>query len=68
MKWISVNDQLPDHENEVLLYDKSKYFPRVTTGFFEHGQWRLFGTSYAENVTHWMPLPEPPKMNVYATN
>lgn len=57
-EWIAVKDQLPKDEQYILYYcanykkiDKTQYY----CGFF-------LGTSSAfNNVTHWMPLPEPPK-------
>ena len=53
-KWISVEDRLPDHNQRVLAYraesrDTFEEF-RMCCG------WAIKG-----KITHWMPLPEPPK-------
>jgi len=65
MEWISIKDRLPDIDKRVLIYlshgvikvderYKSLYGKQI-------GNWRY---TYPEtNITHWMPLPEPPKTN-----
>lgn len=51
MNWISVKDRLPeDEETHVLVYREN--------GWIEIWPRRYFHTF---RVTHWMPLPEPPK-------
>ena len=63
--WISVKDRLPDNTfppRDVLVYhywggemciDRAWYSP-------EKNRWRSF-IGMNLKVTHWMPLPEPPK-------
>ena len=51
MEWIDVRDRRPDHGNPVLV--------RTTEPGFEI-DWLDCGYFY-HDVTHWMPLPEPPK-------
>ena len=60
-KWISVEERLPDEPGEVLAC----VYGRICIAWYSN---RCFETPsgmvfYAcENaVTHWMPLPEPPK-------
>jgi len=59
-QWISVKDRLPNSTPMVLAmcidgYELAYY------GNYGKGQWtNTLGTEYL-NVTHWMPLPEPPK-------
>lgn len=57
MNWISVKDKLPGPLEDVLVcYTCGK----VTCGYKHYsGDWSLEGL-YGP-VTHWMPLPEPPK-------
>ena len=64
MEWISVKDRLPGKEAEYLCWDVpySAQTGKPCFGFY----WipEGFETDIAEdwsNVTHWMPLPEPPK-------
>ena len=70
-EWISVEEGLPTEQKEFLAYygfdnngdgDLGMMFTGVLTYFaydkkphFQHEDLRL-------RVTHWMPLPEPPKM------
>lgn len=63
--WISVKDGLPDKNGQYLCWFGKN---TVTKGaaiatYFE--MWKAFGSLESlvtyPNVTHWMPLPEPPK-------
>jgi hypothetical protein len=62
MEWISVKDRLPDDRSEMYLvwYTKTNSWEFA---FIEHdGEWDLPDQGWGgANVTHWMPLPEPPK-------
>ena len=52
--WISVKDRLPEKEGLVIGYD-------VQWGvgcFYYHSS--IYPTCW-EQITHWMPLPQPPK-------
>ena len=57
-KWISVKDRLPKPNENVLVYCK-EYGIYVDI----HMSGGIFGYSM-DSVTHWMPLPEPPKEDV----
>lgn len=75
-EWISVNDRLPELGEDVLVYCKAKT-PEFTDFIEvsvrntyklapwcdEETAWGIrfipFGGEF--EVTHWMPLPEPPK-------
>lgn len=57
-EWISVEERLPDEQVKVICYfsEKSKVetsWHVISLGFMFEG---IFG-----KVSHWMPLPEPPK-------
>lgn len=53
-RWISVRDRLPEPDQKVLAYTAE------SRGAFE--EYRLCcGWAIKGAVTHWMPLPEPPK-------
>lgn len=69
MNWISVKDKLPQKgENgfpTVIVYTK---VGEVAVGFLDcrsHEWWVLHDydacAEFSSDVTHWMPLPEPPK-------
>ena len=64
--WISVEDRLPNVGDSVLIncnFDGKHYRYMITswTGIKNHGiaDWENVG--FALTVTHWMPMPEPPK-------
>lgn len=53
-QWISVEDRLPEPNQKVLAYRAD------SKGTYE--EYRLcFGWALKGAITHWMPLPEPPK-------
>ena len=60
--WISTKNKLPPDDNEVLVYindpDLGGLPSWMTTSAFCEGYW--LGIVKC-NVSHWMPLPEPPK-------
>jgi len=69
MEWISIKERLPE-ENvyEVLVKVDEPFFgtstPRMIVAYYseEFSQWRCELTSKeVYHVTHWMPLPKPPK-------
>ena len=66
-KWISVKDRLPDNASDVLAYYDSECEIRIAPVNYYKGVWydcvfnRPLDTLGQERITHWMPLPEPPK-------
>lgn len=55
-KWISVKDRLPNFEQPVLAYSGEE----LGIGFaYLDGDGKWYGD--CGDVTHWMPLPEPPE-------
>ena len=60
-EWISVNESMPDGNIIVLVFDGDE----VEMGSHnEHFGWAIYeldGPSTRNFVTHWMPLPAPPK-------
>lgn len=58
-EWIDVNERLPQNPMRCLVYtrrgDVSGHGIAYYGGYYD-GFSVLFGT-----VTHWMPLPEPPR-------
>ena len=60
-EWISVKDGLPESGKESVLIGLR--WGEVDIGWCEDGRWRSeFVNEYEDGeVTHWMPLPNPPK-------
>lgn len=68
MEWTSVKDKLPE-----LIYGASSDYVLVyiltgghsiayyTKDGWAYGYGDLMNSSDIKNLTHWMPLPEPPK-------
>lgn len=59
MKWISVKDQLPEH-NQVCIV----WVPSLVTiaEYHEHrDEWQYMNRKYSRDITHWQPLPEKPE-------
>ena len=55
-RWISVNDRLPEHENEYLVCLDDGF---IATTAWSGGDWELWAD--AGDVTNWRELPAPPK-------
>lgn len=61
--WISVKDRLPERFQPVLVCREKNGLPYVEQGCKDVGEWwKVYGTR-TKQVTHWMPLPEPPEVN-----
>ena len=60
-EWISVKDGLPESGKESVLIGLR--WGEVDIGWCEDSRWRSeFVNEYEDGeVTHWMPLPNPPK-------
>ena len=69
MEWISVKERLPEEEMGCLVAYawNGKYHARDVTTYFKASNtgklhWAIeFGSGQSIKVTHWMPLPDPPK-------
>ena len=65
MEWISVNERLPETYGEYIVFVKNltgQIFleKSIFVANYFYKQW-LFEGWVDNKVTHWMPLPEPPK-------
>lgn len=64
MKWISVKKNLPGDSITVLAYSKDAgrclcyYIYEVEKWFYDN-----IDSLEEVNITHWMPLPDPPEDN-----
>ena len=76
MEWISVNDELPSSNNikdrtqflvcyyyEINGKCGDVFFGVSRLNEFQYGYngMIIFEEKMSQNITHWMPLPEPPK-------
>ena len=62
-EWISVKDRLPEAWKQVLIYSQHD-FCESAVYIGVPGKWRVTWNHEmldADSVTHWMPLPQPPK-------
>jgi len=65
-EWISVEDKLPAiaewSGDKVLVYTEEG---NICTGMYEGEPDTSWPDKYEDSgyITHWMPLPEPPKTN-----
>ena len=62
-EWISVDERLPEHSQKVLVCDDRQNMVTAMYVTFDNGgfDW-CTSVRLVYEVTHWMPLPEPPKM------
>ena len=71
-EWISVDDKLPPYNRDVLVYRPNmamKFLVDNYDGYYGeddaewHEGWAKYGKDIHNNplITHWMPLPQPPK-------
>lgn len=67
MQWISVNDQLPEEGKNVLVFsgmidvNNIPIYEIATYRIFNNGSCFVTGPYSLSDITHWMPLPQPPK-------
>jgi len=58
-EWIKLSDRLPEKGKEILVFSRGIYMATTWNGetFYERNENRV------GDITHWMPLPKPPKEN-----
>ena len=61
MKWINVKDRLPGSGCVLVLTKDRDTLVAERDGSTWICNCNCSEGSYADDVTHWMPLPEPPK-------
>ncbi len=68
--WISVKDRLPEYKKEVIIHTPTYSGKPVRIGSLDctdnNGHnWKSDGYLLSSNsVTHWQPLPKPPKVAI----
>ena len=67
-EWINVKDRLPEDENHVLAAARNKRGEyNIVKAYYSHDL-QTWAAGMNSNVTHWMPLPEPPVHRKAPTN
>lgn len=64
--WIPVIERLPKDESDILVYCDDGEVSRIVPCNYDNGVWfDCVSNTVMEfkNITHWMPLPEPPKVD-----
>ena len=56
-KWIPVTERLPEKGKRVVAYKGYTFLAKIVGNQWFDVEWNC----YRYGVTHWMPLPEPPK-------
>lgn len=62
--WISVEERLPEDFQKVLVFWWEHSEPMIDTAFWQKDAKHFDGQHWVrmeDKVTHWRPLPEPPK-------
>ena len=60
--WIPVTERLPDENDRYLTVSIEPWFGTTLVDTMRwSGVWMYDGRQTEATVTHWMPLPEPPK-------
>ncbi len=58
-QWISVKEQLPEYDVEVLTFETGNYKVNAVSKYTQW--WWDSDEGFQRNPTHWMPLPAAPK-------
>ena len=67
-KWVSVEERLPEKEGGFIVAvtqwgtDFAYFVPGLGFGMYDTSE-GLFHWNGCDDITHWMPLPEPPGGN-----
>jgi len=65
MEWISVEDRLPEDNDQYLVKVPNSPFNRkgfAVSGFSKSIKPNFsYDRTHMDSVTHWMPLPNPPE-------
>lgn len=59
VRWTSAK-RPPDGAHAVLVY--VPYDGAIELGYFFVGRWHVYGQGFPSAVSHWRPLPPPPRV------
>lgn len=66
-RWIPCNERMPEENVYVIAWAKRKHHSRAIMAILINGIWKIGvndcsdGFHVQGEITHWMPLPEPPE-------
>ena len=62
-EWVSVKDRLPEESGMYIVTANDGHAQRVSFVQWQkkNRMWNLTGARSYWRVTHWMPMPQPPK-------
>lgn len=62
-EWVSVNDRLPEESGMYIVTANDGHAQRVSFVQWQkkNRMWNLTGARSYWRVTHWQPMPQPPK-------
>ena len=60
-EWVSVKDRLPENGETVLVYRPTMKIQYMTSYYWYRFCDGAIDIQGNDVITHWMPLPEPPK-------
>jgi hypothetical protein len=64
--WISVEDKLPKDGQHTATINKAGF---RAVRYYKGGKWfSSYGNEYKEDITHWLPLPQPPSSSEKPNN
>ena len=63
-EWIPVDDRFPEDDSDVLAYSSIGEESRIYPACYSNGVWFdcVFNAPVTDTTTHWMPMPQPPKV------
>lgn len=61
MEWISVEDEKPKADGNYLVFINKRGGIYEVAWFDHEISYFWIAGAFASYITHWMPLPEPPK-------
>ena len=68
-RWIPCSERMPEENVYVIAWAKRKHHSRAIMAILINGIWKIgvndcSGGFHAQGeITHWMPMPEPPEVN-----